>query len=221
MYRFFTIARQDDVRFFCVAAPLLLTPFTAWSQTQTQIVKPAPSTGFLKHLTIESFGYTISPVLAGYEFAPTNTSAFYNLHQLDCPLCVIGPPLTRTRAVLPPFGANATYKLWHDRFTFSADFGGIDGVPTFNAPRLNPTLMRATSFNDDWFVTSDIGAHVSIDPEKNLSLGITRSYVDNFGPGNAPWSKTTGDLGISSGLFQEVFHGIRKAGKQMGSHQDQ
>ena len=157
------------MRYFCAAAALLFTPVTGWGQTQTQVLRPSPATGFIKHLTIESFGYTSSPVLPGYEFAPTNTSAFYNLNQLDCPLCVIGFPLTRTRAVLPPFGAKATYKVWHDRLALFTDFGGIDGVPTFNTPRLNPALVRATSFNDDWFVTSDIGARIGIDPEKMCS----------------------------------------------------
>lgn len=138
-----------------------------------KVIKPAPSpTRFLKHLTIESFGYTGAPVLAGYEFAPTNTSAFYNLHGLTCPLCIIGPSPNRTRAVLPPFGAKATYSLWNDRLILFAGFGGIDGVLTDNTPRLSPLHIRATSFNDDWFVTSDVGAHVSVDPGKNLSLGI-------------------------------------------------
>lgn len=154
-----------------------------------------------------------SPVSAGYEFAPANTSAFYNLHQLECPLCIIGPPLTRTRAVLPPFGSKATYNLWRDRFILFAGFGGIDGVPTDNAPRLNPVLMRATPFNDDWFVTSDIGAHISLDPQKNLSVGISRGIVHDFGPGKGRWSKASGSIGLSPGLFQELVRGIRKGGK--------
>ncbi|HEY7303375.1 MAG TPA: hypothetical protein VH601_04640 [Bryobacteraceae bacterium] len=210
------------VRYSCLAAVLLLAPIPGSSQTETQIIKPAPSAGFLKRLTIESFGYPSSPVLAGYEFSPTNTSAFYNLHQLNCPLCIIGPPVTRTRAVLPPFGATASYNLWNDRFILFASFGGIDGVPTANTPRLNQMLMRATSFNDDWFATSDIGARVSIDPEKNVSLSITHSYVNDFGPGKARWSNTVGGIDISSGLFQEIAHGIRKAGKHSTpSDQDQ
>lgn len=196
-----------------IAAALLLTPAASWSQTETQIIKPAPSTGFLKHLTIESFGYTRSPVLAGYEFAPTNMSAFYNLHGLNCPLCIVGPPLTRTRAVLPPFGAKMTSNFWHDRIILFAGFGGIDSVPTDNTPRLSPLHMRATSFNDDWFVTTDIGAHINVDPGKDLAVGVTRSYVNEFGPTRGHRSQTTGDININYDLFQELAHGIWKAEK--------
>lgn len=82
--------------------------------------------------------------------------------------------------------------------------------------------MHATSFNDDWFVTSDIGAHIYIDPDKDLSVGITRSHINEFGPARARWSRTSGDINLDPGLFQELVHGIHKAQKRsLSFHQDQ
>ncbi len=129
------------------AAVFMLASVPVWGQADTQTFQPAPSTGFLKHFTVESFGYTNSPIAAGYEFAPSNTSVAYNLHQLICALCIIGPPSGRTRSVLPPFGAKATYGFWNDRLILFTSFGGIDVVPTDNTPRRNPLLMRATPLN--------------------------------------------------------------------------
>jgi hypothetical protein len=197
-----------------VAAALLLTSMTVCGQTETQIVSPAPSTGFLKHLTIESFGYGHSANAVSDEFAPGNTSAFYNLHQLTCPLCIGIPPLGRTRAVLPPFGAKATYGMWRDRLILAAGFGGIDAIPGDNTPRFNPMLMRATSFNDDWIVSSDVGARISVDPQKQLSVGITQRYVNDFGPATNGWRETTGGLTFTPGLFHEVAHGVKKIQKR-------
>jgi len=201
------------MHFACAAAAVMLTSVPVWGQAETQILKPAPSTGFLKYLTIESFGYTRSPITAGYEFGPSNTSAFYNLHQLTCPLCIIGPPVGRTRAVLPPFGAKATYGLWNGRFLLFAAFGGIDAIPTDNTPRRNPILMRATPFNDDWIVTSDVGGRINLDPQKELSVGISHSYVDDF-MSKTHWTETTGDLTLTPGFFREIGHGVKRLEKR-------
>ncbi len=190
-----------------VAAVFIFATDVALAQTETHARKTAPPTGFLKHFTIESFGYTGSEN-TGYEFAPASLSAFYNTHQLTCPLCIVGPRLDRARPVLPPFGAEATYGMRNNRFVLSAGFGGIDGVPGGNAP-LNPALMRATSFDDDWFVTSEVGARIYVDPQKRLSFGISHKYINDFGPGKGHWTETAVDVTFSPGLFPELAHGVK------------
>src|ERR1700758_336516 len=100
---------KQATHFAHAVAAVMISVVPACGQTDAQTLKPAPSTGFLKHLTIESFGYTRAATGAGYDSPPSNTSASYNIHQLTCPLCIIGPPVGRTRAVLPPFGAKANY----------------------------------------------------------------------------------------------------------------
>lgn len=199
---------------------VIFASFIAFGQTETQSAPPAPS-GFLKNLTIESFGYGASPVAPGYEFGTSSTSGFYNLHQLTCPLCIVGPPAGRTRAVLPPFGAKATYGLWNGRLVLFAAFGGIDNVPLDNSLHLNPnprrlkgSPIRESSFNDDWITTADVGAHVSLDPHKEISVGITRSYVQEFGPMQGRWTKTTGDVTLTPGLVRELGRGIKRLDKR-------
>ena len=197
-----------------IGVALLLSVVTVCGQTERQIFKPAPSTGFLKHLTVESFGYTGFVRAEDGEFSPAVTSAFYNLHQLTCGLCISGPPVGRTRAVLPPFGAKATYGVWHDRLILFAGFGGIDAVPGFNTPRMSPILMRATPSNDDWIVSSEVGARIAVDPQKQVSLGVTESYVNDFGPAKNSWTRTAGDVTFTPGLFREVAQGVGRIHKR-------
>jgi hypothetical protein len=152
-----------------LAVTLLLTFACAFCQSGVQVSKPFPSTGFLKHLTIESFGYRFPTRVQGYEFAPATTSAFYNLHGLECPLCIPGPQ-NRARQFLPPFGAKASLSLWHDHLILFAGFGGINAVTAGNSPRISPISIRATPDNDAWVVERQIGASVAVDPEKHLSF---------------------------------------------------
>jgi hypothetical protein len=203
------------------AFALAATPVCALAQGDTQIRKLPPSSGFLKHLTLESFGYRPSANLPADEFAPTTTSSFYNLRELECPLCIPGTPPGRTRAVLPPFGAKAAFGLWHDRLILFAGYSGIDAIANDNAPRLNPSMMRATPFNDDWLVQTEFGTRVFLDRQKLLALGITQSYVHDYGPGKMRWSKTAVSVSFSPRLFKQIFHGVRNAGKHSThSHPD-
>ncbi|HTF63562.1 MAG TPA: hypothetical protein VK638_12730 [Edaphobacter sp.] len=195
-----------------IAVTLLLTSACAFSQSGTQVNKPFPSTGFLKHLTLESFGYTSSATAQGYEFSSTTTSALYNLHGLECPLCVPGPQ-NRVRQLLPPFGAKASLSLWQDRLILFAGFSGINAVTWGNSPRISPIAMRATPDNDAWLVQRQIGASVAVDPEKHLSLGISQRYLNDFGPSKTGWTTTTGNLSFSPGLFREVVRGIKSVSK--------
>jgi hypothetical protein len=79
--------------------------------------------------------------------------------------------------------------------------------------------MRAIPDNDAWAVERQIGASVAVDPEKHRSFGINRSNLDDFGPSKTAWTKTTGDLGFSPSLFQEVVHGIKNVNKS-STHSD-
>jgi hypothetical protein len=191
---------------------ILLTSACASSQSGVQEHKPFPSTDFLKHLTVESFGYTSSATAQGYEFSPTTTSALYNLRGLECPLCVPGPQ-NRVRQLLPPFGAKASLSLWHDRLILFAGFSGINAVTWGNSPRISPISMRATPDNDAWVVQRQIGASVAVDPEKHLSFGISQGYLNDYGPSKNSWTKTTGNVSFSPGLFRDVVRGIKSVNK--------
>ncbi len=193
------------LQFFRVSLALLV----AGAAIDGQALLPAPSRGFLKHFTVDSFGYGPSAAPTGYEFSPAFDSAFYNLHQLTCPLCTPGRPLGRTRAILPPFGARTSFAGWNDRLILFTGLGGIDAVPQDGSPRLNPILMRANSSTDDWIVTSDVGASVAVDPQKRLSLGFTKGFVQDFGPIRHNWSTTSGSVGVSPDLVRQLVHGVK------------
>jgi hypothetical protein len=201
-----------------LAITLILMSGSMFGQGDVQIRQPLPSTGFLKHISIESFGYNSSTPMQGYEFAPGTTSAFYNLHGLECPLCIPGPP-NRSRAILPPFGAKASLGFWHDRLILFAGFGGINTAAWGNSPRISPIAMRASPDNDALLVQRRVGASVALDPEKRFSFGITHSYLNDFGPSKAAWHTTTGDVNISPEVFRDVVHSIKNVNKQL-THSD-
>src|ERR1700676_4163302 len=89
------------------------------------VPKDGTRRGFLKNLTIESFGYGPGPLEAGFQFSPGYTAALFNLHGLECPGCVIGP-VNRAKFTLPPFGAKATLRLWNGRVELSSGYAALE-----------------------------------------------------------------------------------------------
>jgi hypothetical protein len=108
--------------------------------------KGGSGSGFLKHLTVESFGYGASPTGQGFEFPLRLTDGAFASHGLECPFCLTRPTSDRIRYTLPPFGAQATLSTLHDRAELFTGFGGV------NAWKPDNTLIlpgrRDTSFND-------------------------------------------------------------------------
>jgi hypothetical protein len=200
------------MRHLRLAVTVLLSSVYAFPQGDVQVSKPFPSNGFLKHLTVESFGYSSSEIEQGYESSPNTTSRPYSLHGLECPLCTPGP-MNRVRQVLAPFGAKASMSFWHDRLILFAGFGGINAANSGNSPRMTPLSMRASPDNDEWILQREIGAAVAVDPEKHLTFGISQGYLNDFGPSKNSWTTTTGNLSFSPSLFGEVARGIKSKNK--------
>ena len=194
------------MRYLRWAVTVLLGSAYAFPQSDTRVSKPFPSSGFLKHLTIESFGYTSS--------TSTTTSMPYDFHGLECPLCTPGP-MNRVRQLLPPFGAKASMTFWHERLILFAGFGGVNAASSsIINPRTNPKLLlRSSPDNDDWILQRQIGAAVAVDPEKHLSFGISQGYLNDFGPSQKSWTTTTGNLNFSPSLFGEIGRGLKSLGK--------
>jgi hypothetical protein len=196
------------------AVTVLLSSAYAFPQGDVQVSKPFPSSGFLKHLTVEFFGYSSSAIEQDYESSPNTTSRPYNLHGLECPLCTPGP-MNRVRQLLPPFGAKASMTFWHERLILFAGFGGVNAASSsIINPRINPKLLlRSSPDNDDWIVQREVGASVAVDPEKHLSFGISQGYLNDFGPSKNSWTTTTGNLSFSPSLFGEIGRGLKSVGK--------
>jgi hypothetical protein len=189
---------------------LLFASISTFAQTQTDTGMIKPSTGseiptlksvkqlewsarkndshpaFLKNLTVESFGYDLSPTGQGFESPLRFTNAPLQSDGLECPRCIARPAMERTRFTLPPFGAQATLSLWHDRTELFTGFGGV------NAWKPDNTLIepgrRGTSFNDAWLLQGQGGARVAVDHSRHLWLGPVSRYVTNFGEGKKHWN---------------------------------
>jgi hypothetical protein len=142
--------------------------------------------GFLKNLTVESFGFDSSPTAQGFESPLRFTNAPLMSAGLECPRCIMRPAMERSRFTLPPFGAQATLSLWNDRTELFTGFGGV------NAWKPDNTLIepnrRGTSFNDAWLVEGQAGARVAVDHGRHLWLGPVGRYVSNFGEGKKHWN---------------------------------
>lgn len=144
------------------------------------------NSGFVKNLTIESFGFSAQATGQGFEFPLRLTDGAFASYGLECPFCITRPTSDRTRFTLPPFGAQATLSLWHDRAELFTGFGGI------NAWRPDNTLIqpnrRGSSFNDAWLAQSGAGARVAVDRNRRIWFGAAGRYLSNFGEGKKHWN---------------------------------
>jgi hypothetical protein len=157
----------------------------AWSVNEDR-----SGSGFVKHLTVESFGYGFSPTGQGFEFPMRLTDGAFASHGLECPFCLTRPTSDRTRFTLPPFGAQATLSTLHDRAEIFTGFGGV------NAWKPDNTLIqpnrRGTSFNDAWLVQGVAGGRVAVDRNRRFWLGPAVRYLENFGEGKKHWNSFGG-----------------------------
>jgi hypothetical protein len=148
--------------------------------------------GFLKDLTVESFGFDLSPTGQGFESPLRFTNAPVVSDGLECPRCIARPAMERSRFTLPPFGAQATLSLWHDRTEIYTGFGGVNAWKPDNtlieAGRGGAPFSRARSFNDAWLLQGDAGARVAVDHGRHLWLGPVGRYVSSFGEGKKHWN---------------------------------
>jgi hypothetical protein len=142
--------------------------------------------GFLKNLTVESFGFDLSPTGQGYESPLRFTNSPSTANWLECPRCIARPAMERSRFTLPPFGAQATLPLWHERAELFTGFGGVNGWKPDNT--LIEPGRRGTSFNDAWLLQGEVGARVAVDHGRHLWLGPVGRYVSNFGEGKKHWN---------------------------------
>jgi hypothetical protein len=170
---------------------------TVQSLEQMQWSSPpaAPRSGFLKELTIESFGYGPSPFAEGFESPLTFTNSTLLSTGLECPRCIPRPAMERTRFTLPPFGAQATLPLGNGRTELFANFGGINAWKPDNSG-IEPN-RRGTSFNDAWLLQGHIGSAVALDPSRHVWVGPVAGYLRNFGEGKQHWNTVGGFVNLS------------------------
>ncbi len=134
--------------------------------------------GFIKDLTVESFGYDLSPTGQGFEGSALSAGQF-SAHGLECPYCVLRPLMNRSRFTLAPFGAWATLQPG-ERIQLFTGFGGVQAWVPDDAPIMG---RRGTTYNDAWLAQSALGGSVALDPKHRLWLGGTGRYLSNFGEG--------------------------------------
>jgi hypothetical protein len=164
-------------------------------ESNTNTISPQP--GWLKNLTIESFGY--GPTTPqDYAFSPGYFAALYNLQGLECPRCVPGP-VTRPRFTLPPFGALATLKLHHDGIRLFAGFGGIEAWKPDGTFEPRGKSLWTNSYGDAWLTQAQAGVRFALDPQHRVSVGATGRHLNNFGSGPQQWSTFSGDVTLKLG----------------------
>jgi hypothetical protein len=156
--------------------------------------------GFLKYLTVESFGLSGSPLEYVAGFPERLTDGPFTSHGLECPRCIIRPTMERTKYVLPPFGSQITWTFANGRAEIFGGFGGINAWKPENttidparlpAPgkKLRPgSASFSKSFNDAWLVQETVGTKVAVDPGRRVWLGVTGRFITNFGPGKGRWA---------------------------------
>lgn len=163
-------------------------------QATEQMQHPAPAvtprSGFLKQLTIESFGYGLSPVPEGFESPLTFTNSTLLSSGLECPRCIPRPAMERTRFTLPPFGAETTLPVANGRTELLAGLGGVNAWKPDNTG-IEPN-RRDSSFNDAWLFQGNIGSAFALDANKHIWIGPVARYVKNFGRGKQHWNSLTG-----------------------------
>ena len=147
----------------------------------------APNVGshrdFTKNFTVESFGYGLAPQGQGFEFsALAILAAFFNLHDLECPRCIIGP-VNRTKFTLPPFGATGILKLANDRIELFTGAGALEAWKPDNTFEPQGRSLGASSYGDAWLSQAKAGARFAVDRNRRLWLGGTTRTLYRFGSG--------------------------------------
>ncbi len=102
----------------------------------------------------------------------------------------------------------------------SSALGGITALKV-SSPDLSvhwggAHLLSNGQYDDQWLLQSHFGAIAFLDPDRNVSVGITRGYLYNFGPSGMPsWSSTKADLTIrfDSIPLKALVRNVRKAKK--------
>jgi hypothetical protein len=198
------LAAQQQERPGSIAAPIIvpssgikIPDLSVVKEKQLQAGKPQthPRGDFLKNLTIDSFGYSSKEIAEGFEFAPNLSSGPSTAHGLECPRCVVRPPLERSRVTLLPFGAQATLKTVTDQFEVFVGFGGVNGWRVDNTG-IEPGILsfrRDSSFNDAWLQQSWVGARFAADHGRHLWFSTRDDKVKNFGSyGLKRWNVVSG-----------------------------
>ncbi len=164
--------------------------------SQEAISPRAYRPGFLKNLTIDSFGYDLSSTGQGFEKSELSAGPF-TAHGLECPYCVQYPLMTRSRFTLEPFGSQGTLHSWGGR---SESFVGLGGVEAWLPDSSLIPYRRATTFNDAWLAQTQGGSSVAIDPGRHVWLGATGRYLENFGQlGRKHWNTFGGTASFRFG----------------------
>jgi hypothetical protein len=140
-----------------------------------------PDPGFLKNLTIESFGYGLNTPQE-FAFSPGYFAALFNLQGLECPRCVLGP-VTRSRFTLPPFGALANLRLHDGRIELFAGFSGIEAWKPDGSFEPRGRSLWTNSYGDAWLTQTQAGIRLALDRNQRVSVGATGRYLYNFGSG--------------------------------------
>lgn len=165
-----------DTAGVATANPKLITRFD-WSKPKVKSHRD-----FVKNLTIESFGYGAAPQGEGFEFSPAYTSAFFNLHRLECPRCVIGP-VNRTKFTLPPFGATGTLQFADDRIELFSGAGALEAWKPNNTFEPRGLSMGTSTYGDAWLSQLEEGARFAVDGKRRLWLGGARRSLYKVGSG--------------------------------------
>ncbi|HLJ46499.1 MAG TPA: hypothetical protein VKU01_10855 [Bryobacteraceae bacterium] len=162
--------------------------------------KPKPDSrgGFLKNLTIESFGYDSGPQQPGFQFSTAYTASFYNLHQLECPLCVLGP-VNRAKFTIPPFGAQVTLKLRDDHIEVFSRAAALEAWKPDGTYEPHGLSLGTSTYGDAWLAQVEGGAKLAVDPGRHVWLGASGRHLVNLGSGPKTWNTVTGSATLVFG----------------------
>ena len=167
--------RPTRVIFFGLLA--LTSSFRARAQSSTEA--PTTHAPFVKKLTLETFGYDLSPGGFGYESrAPALSPGPFTAQGLECPYCAMTPLQIRGRQTLQPFGAVVTYRPFGNRVEFVTGVGGLEAWMPDGAMR---TGKRSSTYNDSWLLQAEAGANVAVDPKQQIRVGVVGRYLQQTG----------------------------------------
>lgn len=155
--------------------------------------------GFLKKLTIESFGMGRSALGPGFDFPMRLTDGPITSHGLECPRCIVRPTMDRAKYTLPEFGARATLPLWRGRAQLFSGFGGVNAWKPDNTGIELGQRGRALSLNDAWLLQGEFGGRIAVDPGQHFWLGGVGRYLQNFGVGKKHWNSVSGSATFTFG----------------------
>ena len=186
------VLAQTSVGTGAITPDVGITVPPAKSLSVVSVPKDAPRRGFLKNLTIESFGYGPGPLEPGFQFSPAYTAALFNLRGLECPGCVIGP-VNRAKFTLPPFGAKATLRVWNGRVEFSSGYAALEAWKPDGTFEPRGLSLYSSSYGDTWLAQREVSGRIALDPTKHVWVGATGRHMSNFGGGLKKWNTVSGE----------------------------